>query len=188
MQYYVSRYNIWHILQWYLRSLHYQHPSTLQNSKCPFYTYSSWRLDKIIICLLSGQCKPPHLLNGQYIQGLTKIRNVSDKFIRLNFFFYTCSSNSQACTKTCIILRAKQSSSSSPLLQPCLLESKATSREKKWNQEKTSEAKQTIRVDSFWNMHFCAYPKKITYTFYAHFSWSTFGLHLMSCPWPSKWF
>ena len=116
-----------------------------------------------------------------------QIRNVSYKFIRLNFFFYTCSSNSQACTKTCIILRAKQSSSSSPLLQPCLLEFKATSREKKkWNQEKTSEAKQTIRVDSFWNMHFCAYPKKITYTFYAHFSWSTFGLHLMSCPWPSK--
>ena len=50
------------------------------------------------------------------------------------------------------------------------------SKEKKWGQEKSSEAKRTIQVDFFENCPFwCIYKKKFnTFIF-----WSTLGLHLV---------
>ena len=73
---------------------------------------------------------------------------------------------SQACTNTCIILKAKQGSSSSPPLQSCLLKIKVnTSKNNKGGEDKSIEAKRMVKVFFFFsyfleNCPFCAHIKK----------------------------
>ena len=77
-----------------------------------------------------------------------------------------------ACTKTYIIPRAKQGSSSFLPLQACLLKFKVTiSKNKKWNQEKTSEAKKLTNLD------FSFYLIKITIFGHIHPKLRNINLH-----------
>lgn len=92
-------------------------------------------------------------------------------FILLTRTMFKCPQHvSQTCTKTCIILRKKEGSSSFLPLQSCLLKFKVkTSEKKKWSQEKTSEANRMVKLDfAFQNCHFCAYIEKInTFIFWS---------------------
>ena len=108
------------------------------------------------------------------------------------FAIFECSQHAQEhIQKTCtIFLRAKQPSSSSPSLQPCLLKFKMkTSGNKKWRQLKPWwEDKRMVKLAffyffifipklSFWDIYHI--NQCIHFSVHDHSSWSTFGLHLV---------